>query len=100
MKTWNVDADNIVISKLIKTKTNSRYFIRYLDKVIRPLVLILPKINGFVKTFKVKDGDKDKNNKLMFLGIDDDKLLEKYKTILTNIEDLRIIEKNIDDVVS
>ena len=100
MKTWNVDADNIVISKLIKTKTNSRYFIRYLDKVIRPLVLILPKINGFVKTFKVKDGDKDKNNKLMFLGIDDDKLLEKYKTILTNIEDLRTIEKNIDDVVS
>ena len=97
MKTWNVDADNIVISKLIKTKTNSRYFIRYLDKVIRPLVLILPKINGLLK---VKDGDKDKNYKLMFLGIDDDKLLEKYKTILTNIEDLRTIEKNIDDVVS
>ena len=26
--------------------------------------MILPKMNGYVKTFKVKDGDKDKNNKL------------------------------------
>ena len=50
----------------------------YLDKVIIPLVLILPKISGYVKTFKVKDGDKDKNNKLMSFHIDDEKLLEKY----------------------
>ena len=32
----------------------------YLDKVIRPLVLILSKMSGYVKTFKVKDGDKNK----------------------------------------
>ena len=51
------------------------------NKVRRPLVLILPKMSGYVKTFKVKDGDKDKNNKLMFFCIDDEKLLEKYKTI-------------------
>ena len=38
-------ANNIVISKLIKTKTNSNYLIRYLDDVIRPLVLILPKMS-------------------------------------------------------
>ena len=31
---------------------------------------------------------KDKNNKLMSLCVDDDKLLEKYKIILTKIEDL------------
>ena len=37
---------NIVISKLVKTKTNSKYFIGYLDKVIRPLVLIMPKMSG------------------------------------------------------
>ena len=37
----------------------------YLDEVIRQLVLILPKMSGYVKTFKVKDGDKDKSNKLM-----------------------------------
>ena len=35
--------------------------IGYLDKAIRPLV---------------KDGDKDKNNKLMSFHIDDEKLLE------------------------
>ena len=37
-------------------------------------------MGGYVKTFKVKDGGKDKNNKLMYLDIDKDKLLEKYKT--------------------
>ena len=36
---------------------------------MRPLVLIL--------SFKIKDGDKDENNKLMSLDIDDDKALEK-----------------------
>ena len=33
-------------------------------------------MSGYVKTLKVKDGDKDKNNKLMSFRID--KLLEKY----------------------
>ena len=37
---WDVNADNIVISKLFKTKTNSKYLIGYLDKVIKQLVLI------------------------------------------------------------
>ena len=52
---WDVYIGNIVISKLIETKTNSNYLIGYLDKVIRPLVLILPKISGYVKTLKIKD---------------------------------------------
>ena len=30
-------------------------------------------------TFKVKDGDKDKNNKLMYSHMCDEKLLEIYK---------------------
>ena len=38
IKVWDVNADNIVISNLVKTKTNSKYLIGYLDKVIRPLV--------------------------------------------------------------
>ena len=38
---------------LIETKTNSKYLIRYLDKAIMPLFLIMPKINGYVKTFNV-----------------------------------------------
>ena len=91
---WAVNVDNIVISKLVETKTNSKYSIGYLDKVIRPLVLILPNMNGYAKTFKVKDGDKDKNNKLMSFHINDEKLLEKYKTIWTNIKDLKNIELN------
>ena len=41
-------------------KTNSKYQIGYLDKVIIPLVSILPKMSGYVKTFKVEDEDKDK----------------------------------------
>ena len=41
-----------------------------------------------VKSFK------DKNNKMKFLRIDDDKLLEKYKTIWTKIEDLKNTELN------
>ena len=34
-------------------------------------------MSAYIKTFK------EENNKLMSLGIDDDKLLERYKTIWT-----------------
>ena len=45
--------------------------IGYLDKDIRPLVLIILKMSGYVKTFKVED----EINKLMSFRLDDDKLL-------------------------
>ena len=47
-----------------------------------------PKLSSYVKTFKDKDVDNDqnKNNKLMPLRIDDDKLLEKCKIIWTKIK--------------
>ena len=48
-------------------------------------------MNGYVKTFKVKDEDKDKNNKLMSFHIDDLKLLEQYRTIWTKIEILKVL---------
>ena len=64
MKIWDVNVDNIVIPKLIKTKTN---LIEYLDKDIRPLVFILIKMSGYVKTFKAED----KKNKLMSFRMDD-----------------------------
>ena len=51
-------------------------------------------MNGYFKTFKVKDGDKDKNNNSISFRIDDEKLLEKYKAIWTKIEDLKNIELN------
>ena len=95
IKIGNYNVDNIVYSKLVKTKTNSKYLIGVkLDKVIRPLVLIMPKISGYVKTFKVKERDKDKNNKLMSFCINDQKLFEKYKSIWTEIKNLRNIELN------
>ena len=72
--TWYINIDDIVISKLIETKTNFKYWIWHLDKVIRPLVLILPKVTGCVNTHK----DKDRNNKLMSFCINDEKLLQKY----------------------
>ena len=78
---------NIVISKIVKTKIHSKYFIGYLDKDIRPLVLIMPKMNGYVKTFKVED----KNNKSMSFRIDDEKLLQKYKAIWNKIEGLELL---------
>ena len=41
---WDVDINDIVISKLVERKNNFKYLIGYLYKVIRPLVLILPNI--------------------------------------------------------
>ena len=60
------------MSKLVKTKTNSEYLIGYLDKAIRPLVLIMPKVSRYVITIKVKEG----NSKLISFCIDNEKLLE------------------------
>ena len=62
------------------------------DKAIRILVSIMPKNSGYVKTFQVKEGDKEKNNKLMSFRIDDEKLLEKYEAIWTKIEHLKNIK--------
>ena len=91
IKIWNVNVDNIVISKLVKTKTNPKYLIGYLNIDMRPLVLIMPKMSGYVKTFEVED----KVNKLMSFHIDDVKLLEKYKSIWTEVEDLGNIKLSV-----
>ena len=69
-KYFDVNVNDIVISKLINPKTNSKYLIEYLDKVIRLLNLVFPKMSRYIKTFKVKDRDKDKNNKLISFCID------------------------------
>ena len=56
----------IVVSKLVETKTNSKYLIKIKsDKAIRPLVLIMLKMSEYVKTFKVED----RINKLMSLKL-------------------------------
>ena len=51
-------------------------------------------MSEYVKSFKVKDRKKDKNNKLMSFRRNDEKLLEKYKAIWIKTEDLKIIELN------
>ena len=38
-------------------------------------------MSGYIKIFKVKDGDEDKNNKLMSFRTDDEKLLETIRKI-------------------
>ena len=75
---WDVNVDNILISKLEKKK--KKYLTGYLGKVIRPIYLILPKMSWYV------------DNKLMTFHIDKEKLLKSYKTIWTNIEDLQNID--------
>ena len=63
-----------------------------LHNVVIPIKSVLNKgkTHYYNKTFEVKDGDKDKNDKLMPFPINDEKLLEKYKAIWTKIEDLKI----------
>ena len=75
IKNWYINVDNIVFSKLVKTKTNHKYLIEIkFDKDIKPLILIMPKMSGYVKTFKFED----KINKLVSFHNDDEKLLQKY----------------------
>ena len=71
-KIWDVEADNIVIPKLIKTENNSKDLNAYLNEIISLLILISLKMNRYVTMFKFK------NKKLMSLSIDDDKPFEKY----------------------
>ena len=88
IKIWDVNIDNTVISKLVETKSTSKRLIGIkFNKAVRPLVLVMPKMGGYVKTFKVKEV----YNKLMPFRIDDRKLLEKYKAIWSMIEDLKNI---------
>ena len=46
-------------------------------------------MSAYVKTFKVKDEDKDENNKLISFCIFHDKLLENYRTIWTKMEETK-----------
>ena len=53
---------------------------------LRPLILVLPKICGYVMIFK------ETNNKLISFCMNYEKLLEQHKTIWNNIENLKNIE--------
>ena len=55
---------------------------------------MMSKMSGYVKICRIKDVDKDKNNKLMSVQVDDRKLLERHEAICTKTEDLKNIELN------
>ena len=55
-------------------------------------------MSGYVKTFKVKKGGKDKTNKSILFYKGDEKILEKYKAIWTKIQDLENVELNASPV--
>ena len=38
IKVWDIDVNNVVTSKLTERKNNSKYLLKYLDKVIGQLV--------------------------------------------------------------
>ena len=61
IKIWDVNVDDVVISKLVKRKFSAKNLIGYLDKDLRPLAWIMLKMSGHVKKFNAKE----KNNKLM-----------------------------------
>ena len=54
----------------------------------------MPKMSWFVKTFKVKARDRDRDHRLMSFRIGDEKLLGKYKVFWTKIEDLKNFKLN------
>ena len=90
---WDVDVDIILISNLTETNNNSN-LIGYLDKVIKSL--ILSKMNGYIKTYKDKYGNKD--NKLIFFRIDDENLFKIYEAICNKIKDLKTIKLTVMSV--
>ena len=49
---WDVNADNIVNSCLTETKNCAKHLIGHLDEVVKPIVVVLPKRNGYVKNLE------------------------------------------------
>ena len=70
----DIDVNRIVISKetVYGTKNSIKYFIGYFDEddVIRPLLLKLPLMIGYLKKFN--------DSMTMSLRVDDSKLFKKY----------------------
>ena len=79
----SVDLSKIVVSSRWKLNdTTYKYFCGYLDNdVIKPLCVILPQMNGYVKYF-------DDGGKNMLFVTDDEKVYEKYDEIWNVIKGL------------
>ena len=90
----DIDVNKIVISMEVAygTKNSLKYFIGYNDEedVIRPLLLKLPQMIGYLKVFD--------DNMTMSLRVDDSKLFKKYCKIWKTIKGLLGIELDSEPV--
>ena len=88
-----VDLNKIVVSKKRKIdNTTYKYFCGYLNNdVIKPLCVILPQMNGYIKYFN--DGGKN-----MSFVTDDEKVYEKYNEIWEVIRNLLKIDFTVNPV--
>ena len=79
----SVDLSKIVVSSKWKLNdTTFKYFCRYLNNdVIKPLCVILPQMNGYIKYF-------DDGGKNMLFVTDDEKVYEKYDEIWNVVKGL------------
>ena len=90
----DIDVNRIVISKEVVygTKNSLKYFIGYFDEddVIRPLLLKLPQMIGYLKEFD--------DSMTMSLKVDGSKLFKKYCKIWKTIKSLLGIEFDSEPV--
>ena len=90
----DIDVNKIVISKEVVygTKNSFKYFIGYNDKedLIRPLLLKLPQMIGYLKEFD--------DSMTMSLRVDDNKLFKKYCKTWKTIKGLLGIEFDSEPV--
>ena len=89
----SVDLNKIVVSKKWKIDdTTYKYFCEYLNNdVIKPLCVILPQMNGYIKYFN--DGGKN-----MSFVTDDEKVYQKYNEIWELIRNLLKIDFTVNSV--
>ena len=83
----SVNEDQIVVSDKLKHNNEGlKYFIDYQEgKIVKPLCIILPQMNGYIKYF-------ENGSKSMSLLIKDDEVQEKYKQIWDVIKDKPVIK--------
>ena len=78
----SVDLSKIVVSSRWKLNDITyKYFCGYLNNVIKPLCIILPQMNGYIKYF-------DDGRKNMSFVTDDEKVYEKYNEIWNVVKGL------------
>ena len=84
IKKWMKRHWNLTILYLIrKNFINLIYFIDYKkDEIVKPLCVILPQMNGYIKYFK--NGSKN-----MSFFIRDDEVLDKYNEVSTGLKKIK-----------